>query len=80
MVATKILIIFRGPFNKNLLSEIEISSYDIAISALDDDQTIAAVLLASDMGERTGLILYDADLVDVVEGNYFFRRQEACCY
>ena len=28
---------------------------------------IAAVLLASDMGvERTGLILYDADLVNVV--------------
>ena len=61
-------IIHGDHLDKNLLSEIEISSYDIAISALDDDHaSIAAVLLASDMGvERTGLILYDADLVDVV--------------
>ena len=51
-----------------MLSEIEISSHDIAISALDNDHaSIAAVLLASDLGvERTGLILYDADLVNVV--------------
>ena len=51
-----------------LLSEIEIGSHDIAISALKDDHaSIAAVLLAIDMGvERTGLILYDADLVNVV--------------
>ena len=41
---------------------------DIAISALDNDHaSIAASLLAIDMGvERTGLILYDADLVSVV--------------
>ena len=41
---------------------------DIAISALDNDHgSIAAALLAIDMGvERTGLILYDADLVSVV--------------
>ena len=54
--------------DKELLAEIEISSHDIAISALDDDHaSIAAALLASDMGvERTGLIMYDADLVDVV--------------
>ena len=54
--------------DKELLSEIEIASHDIAISALDDDHaSIAAALLASDMGvERTGLIMYDADLVDVV--------------
>ena len=51
-------IIHGDHLDKNLLSEIEISSYDIAISALDDDHaSIAAVLLASDMGvERTGLI------------------------
>ena len=42
--------------DKELLAEIEISSHDIAISALDDDHaSIAAALLASDMGvERTG--------------------------
>ena len=51
-----------------MLTEIEISSHDIAISALDNDHiSIAAALLASDLGvERTGLILYDADLVSVV--------------
>ena len=61
-------IIHGDHLDKDLLSEIEIGSHDIAISALDDDHaSIAAVLLASDMGvERTGLILYDADLVNVV--------------
>jgi len=61
-------IIHGDHLDKDLLSEIEISSHDLAISALDDDHaSIAAVLLASDMGvERTGLILYDADLVNVV--------------
>ncbi|MBA88616.1 MAG: hypothetical protein CMB16_05055 [Euryarchaeota archaeon] len=61
-------IIHGDHLDKGLLSEIEISSHDIAISALDDDNaSIAAALLASDMGvERTGLILYDADLVNVV--------------
>ena len=61
-------IIHGDHLDKNLLSEIEIGSHDIAISALNDDHaSIAAVLLAIDMGvERTGLILYDADLVNVV--------------
>lgn len=61
-------IIHGDHLDKDLLSEIEISSQDLAISALDNDhESIAAVLLASDMGvERTGLILYDADLVNVV--------------
>lgn len=61
-------IIHGDHLDKDLLSEIEISSHDIAISALDNDHaSVAAVLLASDMGvERTGLILYDADLVNVV--------------
>ena len=61
-------IIHGDHLDKDLLSEIEISSHDIAISALDNDHaSIAAVLLASDLGvERTGLILYDADLVNVV--------------
>ena len=61
-------IIHGDHLDKDLLSEIEISSFDLAISALDNDHaSIAAVLLASDMGvERTGLILYDADLVNVV--------------
>jgi len=61
-------IIHGDHLDKELLSEIEISSMDIAISALDNDHgSIAAVLLAMDMGvERTGLILYDADLVSVV--------------
>ena len=61
-------IIHGDHLDKELLSEIEISSHDIAISALDNDHaSIAAALLANDMGvERTGLIMYDADLVDVV--------------
>ena len=64
----KIEIIHGDYLEKDLLSEIEISSHDIAISALSNDhESIAAVLLASDMGvERTGLILYEADLVSVV--------------
>ena len=65
---SRIEIIHGDHLDKDLLSEIEISSHDIAISALDDDHaSIAAVLLANDMGvERTGLIMYDADLVNVV--------------
>ena len=61
-------IIHGDHLDKDLLSEIEIGSHDIAISALDNDHaSIAAALLASDMGvERTGLIMYDADLVSVV--------------
>ena len=61
-------IIHGDYLEKDLLTEIEISSHDIAISALDNDYiSIAAALLASDLGvERTGLILYDADLVSVV--------------
>ena len=61
-------IIHGDHLDKELLAEIEISSHDIAISALDDDHaSIAAALLANDMGvNRTGLIMYDADLVNVV--------------
>jgi trk system potassium uptake protein TrkA len=61
-------IIHGDHLDKGLLSEIEISSHDIAIAALDNDnESIAAALLASDLGvERTGLILTSADLVNVV--------------
>ncbi len=66
---SKIEIIHGDYLDKDLLSEIAIENHDIAISALDDDHvSIAATLLASDMGvERTGLIMYDADLVNVVK-------------
>ena len=61
-------IIHGDHLDKELLSEIEISSHDIAIAALDNDHaSIACALLASDMGvERTGLILSEADLISVV--------------
>jgi Trk K+ transport system NAD-binding subunit len=51
------------------LTEIGISEHHIAIAALEDDlASIAAALLASDMGvQRTGLLLYDADLVKVTQ-------------
>jgi len=64
----KFEIIHGDHLDKELLSEIEISSHHIAIAALDNDHaSIASVLLASDMGvERTGLILSQADLVSVV--------------
>jgi trk system potassium uptake protein TrkA len=61
-------IIHGDHLDKGLLSEIEISSHDIAIAALaNDNESIASALLASDLGvERTGLILSSADLVNVV--------------
>jgi len=64
----KLEIIHGDYLDKELLSEIEISLHDIAIAALDNDHaSIAAALLASDSGvKRTGLILYEGDLVDVV--------------
>ena len=61
-------VIHGDHLDKQLLAEIEISEQDIAISALSDDHaSIAVALLASDSGvSRTGLILYEADLVNVV--------------
>ena len=52
-----------------LLREIELASHDVAIGALDNDQaSIAAVLLASELGvPRTGLILSASDMVGVVK-------------
>ena len=52
----------------DLLNDIEVSSHDIALAALEDDHaSIAVVLLAQDMQvPRTGLILGDAKLVNVV--------------
>jgi Trk K+ transport system NAD-binding subunit len=51
------------------LTEIGIPDHHIAIAALENDlASIAAALLASDMGvNRTGLLLYDADLVKVTQ-------------
>ncbi|MDP6869698.1 MAG: NAD-binding protein [Candidatus Poseidoniaceae archaeon] len=62
-------IIHGDHLDKDLLKEIEISSHDIAIAALENDhESIAAALLANDLGvERTGLTLYDADLANVVK-------------
>lgn len=52
----------------DLLKDIDVESHDIALAALEDDHaSIAAVLLAQDMGvDRTGLILNDGKLVKVV--------------
>ncbi len=65
---SKLEIIHGDHLDKGLLSEIEIASHDIAIAALtNDNESIAAALLASDLGvERTGLILSSTDLVNVV--------------
>ena len=65
---SKLEIIHGDHLDKGLLSEIEIASHDIAIAALtNDNESIAATLLASDLGvERTGLILNSTDLVNVV--------------
>ena len=62
-------IIHGDHLDKDLLNELEISSHDIVFATLDNDhESIAAALLAIDLGvERTGLILYDADLVNVVK-------------
>ena len=62
-------VIHGDHLDKNILSEISIENYDFAISALSDDHdNIAACLLAADKGvTRTGLILYDSDLVRVTK-------------
>ena len=61
-------IIHGDHLDKSLLSEVEIESHDIAIAAFsNDNESIAATLLASDLGVlRTGLILHSSDLVNVV--------------
>lgn len=64
------LDIINGDHNDpELLREIELASHDVAIGALDNDQeSIAAVLLASELGvPRTGLILSASDMVSVVK-------------
>ena len=62
-------VIHGDHLDRDILTEIGIAEHDIAIAALDNDHaSIAAALLASDMGvSRTGLILYDADLVKVTQ-------------
>jgi len=52
----------------DLLKDIDVESHNIALAASDDDHAgIASVLLAQDMGvKRTGLILNDRKLVQVV--------------
>ena len=55
--------------DRDILTEVGIPEHHIAIAALESDHdSIAAALLASDMGvNRTGLLLYDADLVKVTQ-------------
>lgn len=62
-------VIHGDHLDRDILTEIGISEHHIAIAALEDDlASIAAALLASDMGvSRTGLLLYDADLVKVTQ-------------
>jgi trk system potassium uptake protein TrkA len=62
-------IIHGDHLDREILTEVGIETHDVAVSALDNDhENIAAVLLASDMGvSRTGLMLYDADLVKVTQ-------------
>ncbi|MCS5532852.1 MAG: NAD-binding protein [Candidatus Poseidoniaceae archaeon] len=62
-------VIHGDHLDREMLKEIGISEHHIAIAALKDDHAcIAAALLASDMGvQRTGLMLYDADLVKVTQ-------------
>ena len=52
-----------------LLREVELASHEVAIGALENDHaSIAAVLLASELGvPRTGLILSTSDMVSVVK-------------
>ena len=64
------LDVIHGDFlDRNILTEIGIKEHHIAIAALEDDHiSIAAALLANDMGvTRTGLILKDSDLVTVTQ-------------
>ena len=62
-------VIHGDHLDRDILTEIGIAEHHIAIAALEDDlASIAAALLASDMGvQRTGLLLYDADLVKVTQ-------------
>jgi len=64
------LDVIHGDFlDRNILTEIGMKEHHIAIAALEDDHiSIAAALLANDMGvTRTGLILKDSDLVTVTQ-------------
>jgi len=60
-------VIHGDHLDRTVLTEIAIDTHHVAVGALGNDhENIAAVLLASDMGvKRTGLMLYDADLVSV---------------
>lgn len=64
------LDIINGDYNDpELLREVELASHEVAIGALENDHaSIAAVLLASELGvPRTGLILSTSDMVSVVK-------------
>ena len=65
----KLEVIHGDHLDRDILTEIGISEHHMAIAALEDDlASIAAALLASDMGvQTTGLLLYDADLVKVTQ-------------
>ena len=62
-------VIHGDHLDRDILTEVGIPEHHIAIAALESDHdSIAAALLASDMGvNRTGLLLYDADLVKVTQ-------------
>ena len=62
-------VIHGDHLDRDILTEVGIPDNHIAIAALESDhESIAAALLASDMGvQRTGLLLYDADLVKVTQ-------------
>jgi Trk K+ transport system NAD-binding subunit len=62
-------VIHGDHLDKTILDEISIETYDVALSALDDDHAnIAAVLMMADLGVTyTGLLLNDADLVKVTQ-------------
>ena len=62
-------VIHGDHLDRDILTEVGIPEHHIAIAALESDHdSIAAALLASDMGvSRTGLLLYDADLVRVTQ-------------
>jgi trk system potassium uptake protein TrkA len=62
-------VIHGDHLDREVLSEISVETFDVALSALADDHAnIAAVLLLSDLGvPHTGLMLNDADLVKVTQ-------------
>ena len=62
-------VIHGDHLDKSILEEISINTFDVALSALDDDHAnIAAVLMMADLGVTyTGLLLNDADLVKVTQ-------------